>query len=72
MSETTRVLGKILLAAFYFLLRFWAAVGEEHYTNEWVVHVDGGDTMADIVADEFGYVNKGKVSIIYPILLILR
>ncbi|ODM92521.1 Neuroendocrine convertase 1 [Orchesella cincta] len=32
-----------------------------HYTNEWVVHIDGGDQEANRIAEKAGYVNLGQV-----------
>ena len=33
------------------------------YTNQWGVHVDGGDQEADDIAEEHGFINHGQVSI---------
>lgn len=32
-----------------------------HYTPTWAVHVEGGDEVAALVADEHGFTNLGKV-----------
>jgi len=29
--------------------------GEEYYTNQWAVHVDGGETVARRLADKHGF-----------------
>jgi hypothetical protein len=32
------------------------------FSNEWVAQIYGGDDVANMVAQELGFVNKGKVS----------
>ena len=34
---------------------------DENYANEWAVEIEGGDTIADKVAFEHGFINHGKV-----------
>jgi hypothetical protein len=33
-----------------------------HYTKQWSVHLEGGDSAAEQIADKHGFVNRGKVS----------
>lgn len=35
---------------------------ERHFTNEWAIHVEGGDDVANAVARDLGYDNYGQVS----------
>lgn len=49
--------------------RFAVAAAEEgnssskgHYTHTWAVHIPGGETVADKIAADHGFVNQGKVS----------
>lgn len=49
--------------------RFDIAAAEEgnssnkgHYTHTWAVHIPGGETVADKIAADHGFVNQGKVS----------
>ncbi|CAH1797743.1 unnamed protein product [Owenia fusiformis] len=38
-----------------------AAYNDEHFTNEWAVEIHGGPEVADIVARDLGYVNRGQI-----------
>ena len=33
-----------------------------HYTHTWAVHIPGGEHIANLVADEHNFINRGKVS----------
>jgi len=39
-----------------------AASDEGSYLNEWAVHIPGGHDVAQRVANELGYINRGQVS----------
>ena len=32
------------------------------FTDQWAVHIEGGDPVADLIAQRHGFVNLGKVS----------
>ena len=34
------------------------------YTNRWAVHISGGETVAENVAQKYGFRNLGKVCVI--------
>ena len=53
---------------FLFLILFIQSLKAEHgYTNEWAVEIEGGDNMADLVADTHGFINHGKVIYLFYI-----
>jgi len=39
-----------------------AASDEGYSLNEWAVHIPGGHDVAQRVANELGYINRGQVS----------
>jgi len=39
-----------------------AASDDDSYLNQWAVHIPGGLTVAQRVANELGYINHGQVS----------
>jgi len=44
----------------------WAAnENEGTYTNDWLVRIEGGRSVADEVASRHGFINRGQVSEIY-------
>lgn len=59
MNEVVLCIQTLILS---FLLVVSSVGGRQHYTNEWVVHVPGGSQVADLIALDGGYVNKGKLS----------
>lgn len=44
-----------------FLLAVVIRVYGSHYTQQWVVHIDGGPEVADSVAKDHGFTNLGTV-----------
>lgn len=51
------------IAATIFSSVSWGSVDPpEHYLNEWVVRMKGGQEAAQLLAIERGYIYKGKVS----------
>ena len=32
------------------------------FTDQWAVHIEGGDPVADLIAQRHGFINLGKVS----------
>ena len=32
------------------------------FSDQWAVHIEGGDPMADLIAQRHGFINLGKVS----------
>ena len=52
-----------LILIFIFNLFFVAInVHANHFANEWAVHIDGDDVIADQIAAENGFINHGAVS----------
>lgn len=41
---------------------FFVRVHGAHYTQQWVVHVEGGPKVAEAVARDHGFTNLGEVS----------
>jgi len=39
--------------------------GEDYYTNQWAVHVQGGEDMARHLADKHGFTFVDTVQLIY-------
>ena len=40
------------------------------YTNTWVVEItEGGKEMADMIAEQYGFINLGKLEVDYNIIL---
>lgn len=37
------------------------------FTDQWAVHVSGGDEVADAIAAKHGFTNLGKVTTTFPI-----
>ena len=35
------------------------------FSNEWVVHLEGGSNVADLIALRLGYINEGEVCNMY-------
>ena len=43
----------------------WTQGTDPHFTNQWAVHVPGGEEAARGVADDLGYHYKGPVSLMF-------
>ncbi len=43
----------------------WPSVGQKIYTNTWAVHITGGELEANRIARKHGFVNHGKVSLLF-------
>ena len=40
----------------------WSVRGsEETFTNDWVVKIEGGPSVADLIARKHGFINRGQV-----------
>ena len=40
----------------------WSVRGSEQaFTNDWVVKIEGGPAVADLIARKHGFINKGQV-----------
>lgn len=49
-----------------FLFCIWSTLlrmSEGYYTQQWVVHVPGGEAIAESLAKDHGFVNLGEVCI---------
>ena len=38
--------------------------GEETYTNDWLVKIEAGPAVADLIARKHGFINRGQVIIL--------
>ena len=46
----------------------WSVRGsEETFTNDWLVKIEGGPSVADLIARKHGFINRGQVSYILTI-----
>jgi hypothetical protein len=65
LSTDKRLRGTPLCWTMWWLVLFLhlvCAAEAGHYTKQWSVHIDGGDPVADQIADKHGFINRGKVS----------
>ncbi len=47
------------------------SVGQKVYTNTWAVHITGGEQEANRIARKHGFVNHGKVSVLFRQVIIV-
>ena len=46
----------------------WSVRGSEGtYTNDWLVKIEGGPVVADLIAKKHGFINRGQV-ILYSLI----
>lgn len=45
----------------------WSVRGrEETFTNDWLVKIEAGPAVADLIARKHGFINRGQVIYILP------
>ena len=44
------------------IISSWSVRGsEETFTNDWLVKIEGGPSVADLIARKHGFINRGQV-----------